>query len=206
MVFPRWRQSIARSLHAQRSKPESKFFQVASISEDNESGELSVENRTVVFRGFVDDSNSFLAITDSRADKCEQWQQRPQAQICWYFTKTREQYRITSAVIMIGHQCITAEKTESSNTASVRSSVWSSLSEKAKAQFFWPSPKQEINITPQDIGTDEKGIPDTFVVLVFNPTLVDYLNLRTEPQTRELHSIQYLNDETSKWSYTSVNP
>ncbi|MFT6736698.1 MAG: hypothetical protein ACJA0G_000827, partial [Kangiellaceae bacterium] len=30
MTFPKWRQSLARSLHVQRSKPESKFFQVAN--------------------------------------------------------------------------------------------------------------------------------------------------------------------------------
>lgn len=199
MVFPRWRQSLARSLHVHRSKPESKFFQAASICISQGANKLTVENRTLVFRGFEEDSNNLLAITDRRTDKYTQWQQSPQSQICWYFAKSREQYRITSIVRLIGPE---GHDTNDINT-NIRVKVWQSLSEKAQAQFLWPSPKEAVGINDAQVIRDDNNIPNTFVVVIFKPISVDYLNLTTAPQTRELHSIS---DDTRKWIYNSVNP
>lgn len=199
MDFPRWRQSLARSLHVNRSKPEAKFFQAASIAIAEGTNELLVENRTLVFRGFDENSNNLLAITDIRTDKYTQWQQNPQSQICWYFTKTREQYRISTSVYLVG------PKTQHSEDMSkeVRLKVWKSLSEKAQAQFAWPAPKTSLSNKNEHLERDNNNIPETFVVVMFMPVSVDYLNLTTAPQTRELHSIS---KDTSKWIYDSVNP
>ena len=199
MIFPKWRQSLEISLHVHRSKPESKFFQAASISITEGSNELVVENRTLVFRGFDENSNSLLAITDIRADKFIQWQRKPQSQICWYFAKTREQYRVSSIVYLIGP----ANHQRDDKNKGIRLKVWESLSEKAKGQFVWPTPKADLLNNEVHIGNDDNNIPDTFVVLMFKPISVDYLNLTMTPQTRELHSIH---KQTSQWIYNCVNP
>lgn len=199
MVYPRWRQSLARSLHVHRSKVEATFFQVASICINEGTNELSVQNRTVVFRGFDDKSSKLLAITDIRTNKYAQWLQRPQSEICWYFAKSREQYRINCGVSLVG------PKTKDTKTidSSLRLKVWESLSEKAHSQFLWPTPKEKLSEAPIHITSDEDNIPETFVVIVFNPISVDYLNLTTVPQTREIHGIS---EDTKKWVYTNVNP
>jgi len=196
MGLPKWRESLAKSLDAHCKEPESKFFQVANISIDESTNELSVENRTLVFRGFAE--NSILAITDNRTDKYKQWLKNPQSQICWYFTKTREQYRITSSVVLVGQNSNESKDVNSS----IRVNVWAYLSEKAKGQFLWPSPKQTIGESPSQISVNENNIPETFTVLIFNPNAVDYLNLTTEPQSREIHSFC---ENTGKWAYKNVN-
>jgi pyridoxamine 5'-phosphate oxidase len=196
MTFPKWRQSLARSLHVQRSKPESKFFQVANayISNESQNGrDIVVENRTMVFRGFAQDNHTLLAISDDRSDKVWQWQQTQNSQLCWYFTKTREQYRISARNAY----------TDTSSQAS-RNLLWSNLSGKAKAQFYWPTPKENVRTIETNIEANDKitsEIPDNFIVVCFQPFYVDYLNLTTDPQTREIHKLT-----DAKWLYNAVNP
>lgn len=217
MAFPRWRQFLAQSLHSQHRKPESRFFQVANAyitydSRDETSpGQLAVNNRTMVFRGFAD-NNVLLAITDSRSDKYAKWQQNSNSQICWYFTATREQYRISANVVLVSSSIDTPENSQ--DYVSSRSRIWDDLSDNAKEQFFWSTPKIPISnlneaaekptqFTPQrnskDIGKYEE-IPDNFVLVVFEPDYVDYLNLTTIPQTREINSYKQ-----NEWHFESVN-
>jgi pyridoxamine 5'-phosphate oxidase len=212
MTFPRWRQSLARSLHVQRSKAESKFFQVANAyisSEPQNVDNIVVENRTMVFRGFAENSHTLLAVSDARSEKVAQWQQNPRAQLCWYFTKSREQFRISATVSLIGpNSCLekqgneTADKVKpEENILQVeRSNLWSNLSEKARAQFFWPTPKQAVHEVDVDIES-MSAISRDFILVCFQPYYVDYLNLTTDPQTREIHECI-----DGKWIYEAVNP
>jgi PPOX class probable FMN-dependent enzyme len=243
MKFPRWRQSLVRSLHVQRSKPESKFFQVANAYQKKNvkdeannnaassehstekafanipsNSAITVENRTMVFRGFVDNSHTILAITDSRSDKVEQWQDNQQSQICWYFTKTREQYRISAIVSLLngypsqsqidfdnmsGDVTNSIEERVEKNKA-LRADVWSRLSDKAKEQFFWPDPKQEVGHDDEKhakMKNDADEIPRNFTLVCFHPYYVDYLNLSTSPQTREINECI-----DSIWTSNAVNP
>lgn len=219
MTFPRWRQSLARSLHVQRSKPESKFFQVANAYVSNKlqnGSDIVVENRTMVFRGFAQDSHTLLAITDDRSDKVGQWQQSQNSQLCWYFTKTREQYRISAKVLLIGKSGLLLESSSTlkdqldknlptdSSLLARRNLLWSNLSGKAKAQFYWPTPKENVLPVEASIKTDDgeaAEIPENFIAICFQPFYVDYLNLTTDPQTREIH--EFTDDS---WKYKAVNP
>ena len=217
MTFPRWRQSLARSLHLSRSQAHAKFFQVANayypqlslINNDVDVSQLVIENRTMVHRGFLENTHTILAITDSRSDKICQWQQSAKANICWYFIKSREQYRISARVALIGEKgfiyLADKQKELSANVAdplAVRAMLWSNLSEKAKAQFYWPKPKQGLEDADNHAHrVRNNDIPSTFTAVCFEPYYVDYLNLTSEPQTREVHDIV-----DSKWSYVAVNP
>ena len=211
MIFPSWRQSLARSLHVSRSKPEAKFFQAANayLPGDNLDGKnVIVENRTMVHRGFVDNTQTLLAITDIRSDKVFGWQLSASTQLCWYFTKSREQYRISANVFLIGSKGFITNNVHATNSmwmseeeaSKIRSTVWSNLSEKSKSQFYWPAPKHALGQSVAE--TEEKNIiPTTFCVVCFDPYYVDYVNLTTEPQTREIHQLL-----DAKWTHSTVNP
>ncbi len=91
-----WRTYLEKALHKNRSQTFSRYFQLATV---NNQGYPT--NRTVVFRGFLTDSNSLKIITDIRSEKFAHLQNNPQAEICWYFAKTREQFRIRGKIDLI---------------------------------------------------------------------------------------------------------
>jgi PPOX class probable FMN-dependent enzyme len=205
MQLPRWRESLMRSLELMRNMPEATFFQMANAyTSGSDINDIVVENRTLVFRGFADDSQTLLAITDSRTDKIMQLHKSNTAHICWYFTQTREQYRISTEVSLINAELSTSivndhEKKYFAQMSKLRNDLWSSLSTKAKQQFYWAKPKALIdaNFTQEEV---TESIPDNFTMLCFHPYYLDYLNLTTTPQTREIHQCKGNN-----WHYTPVN-
>ncbi|MFC4699282.1 hypothetical protein ACFO4O_03805 [Glaciecola siphonariae] len=161
MIYPEWRQQLSRSLHLSRSKPEAKYFQVASITTDG-----APALRTMVFRDHAPRSNSLLSVTDIRSEKCEQWKALAEAALHWYFVKSREQYRLRCRVSLIhhneagrivcsGHELLqnihqdgVIEASESAcagETLKLASSIfkarWEGLSSSAKASFYCPAPK-----------------------------------------------------------------
>ena len=189
MSLAPWRSAIARSLHLNRSHPDSRFFQLATITPDGYPA-----NRTVVFRGFRDDSNDLQIISDSRSEKNAHLQQYPQSEICWYFTKSREQFRFRGVI-----QIIDAQNLE---LASVRKAVWEQISDSSRSLFFWPAPKAERTKDNFPDAPPTYTIPETFTVLLFSPEQLDYLTLKGNPQNRYLYS----RDDTQNWSVTAVNP
>lgn len=214
MYFPPWRQSLARSLHKHRSKAESKYFQVASIDSDGKP-----RNRTMVHRGFLENSNSIITISDIRSAKFCDFSNLAEAEICWYFTLSREQYRIYSEVMIHSNIHITSEPLESK---SLLQEIWNTLSEAAKSQFYWPLPKADV-ISEEDRGNftsdlekisspiGSKTPPNNFAIIIFSPTEVDYLQLKTQPQTRLLYNLNKPKlkntvSEKQKWHEKRVNP
>lgn len=204
--FPRWRQSLTASLYKGRSKPQSKYFQFANLSLKG-----FAQNRTLVFRGFNHDSNDLLAITDTRSAKYKELSTHPFAQIAWYFETSREQYRINCTVKLID---------SISDNQHLREKIWSELSENAKSQFYWPSPLDGFNTKDEalfDIDVskeDSKHIPPTFTVLLLQADYVDYLDLKTRPQTREVYKRDEVIDREENvsepnhevWCWSRVNP
>lgn len=204
--FPRWRQSLTASIYKGRSKPQSKYFQFANLSLEG-----FAQNRTLVFRGFNHDSDDLLAITDTRSTKYKELIAHPFAQIAWYFEASREQYRINCNVKLLD---------STSDNQHIREKIWAELSENAKSQFYWPSPLDpfntknealfDIDISKQDI----KQAPSTFTVLFLQADYVDYLDLKTRPQTREIykrHEATQREEKVSEanhevWCWSRVNP
>ncbi|PSF36645.1 pyridoxamine 5'-phosphate oxidase [Aphanothece hegewaldii CCALA 016] len=187
-----WRSSIARALHRNRSLPQSRYFQLATV---NKNGHPA--NRTVVYRGFRDKTNQIQIISDLRSDKIEQINYSPWAEICWYFSQTREQFRLTGTI-----QIISASD---ESLQPVRLNVWQQLSDAARLQFAWPNPKspriaEKEAFFPPSPSIDEP-LPN-FCLLLFNPIMVDHLELRGEPQNRWIYQLNELND----WIIESVNP
>ncbi len=187
MPLAPWRSPLARAIHRNRAKAHSRYFQLATVDHHGRPA-----NRTVVFRGFTD--TALKMITDGRSEKIQQIHQHPWGEICWYFTSTREQFRIAGSLSLI------ESDTDSQN---LRQQVWQQLSNRAQQQFYWPHPGQPRNDDADSFAdvTVEDSPPDTFRVVLLEPDRVDHLELRGEPQNRYLYQ-----KSTQGWQTTSVNP
>lgn len=192
MLAP-WRSPLASAIHRNRSKPFSRYFQLATVTPEGYPA-----NRTVVFRGFLDEElNRLKIITDSRSTKIQDIEHRPLAEACWYFTKTREQFRIAGELHLV-----TVEETDF-YFQKARHTTWHDLSDSARSQFAWPEPAQpaaddaKFDVEPPDVNTPL----DNFCLLLLTPTKVDRLQLKTDPQQRCLYFLQDKN-----WTTQQVNP
>lgn len=189
-----WRSLLARSIHKNRSLPYSRYFQLATVDANGRPA-----NRTVVFRGFLNDTDQIKIITDLRSTKVDQIQLLAWGEICWYFPTTREQFRLHGRLILIDaqHPEVALQK--------ARQTTWQELSEAARLQFAWPSPGQ---VRTEDSEAFSPPPPDNsqplpnFGLLLLAVTQVDHLELRGEPQKRSLYQ-QGINQE---WIQQSVNP
>lgn len=210
IVYPIWRQRLARSLHINRSQVHSKYYQVASVCPSGRP-----KNRTMVFRGFLMGTQNLLSVTDLRSEKVSEWQgeEKLHFEICWYFTGSREQYRVAGEVALISNVLESSYQDldlgELTKTSLIKQQ-WSNLSSNAKEPFFSSSPKAPFDdnstlLTPQEEPTTSANdvnmeSSDNFCVIVFTPLTVDYLNLKSKPQQRCLYDIQ------DGWKEQEVNP
>ena len=194
-----WRSHLARSLQQHQDQPEVKFLQLATMGIDQRP-----RNRTVVFRGFLENGDRFQTplqdclkiVVDRRSQKPEQITANPWAEACWYFTKTRSQFRISGKLRLIDHQCPDLE------LQTARIETWQALSDPARIQFSWPHPREaRIHFSKTEPPAPEKPLT-SFCLLLLEPTEVDRLELRGNPQNRWL----YLRDAQGNWTEQEVNP
>jgi pyridoxamine 5'-phosphate oxidase len=190
-----WRSHLARSLHQHRNQPEARFLQLATVGLDQRP-----HNRTVVFRGFLENCDRYKdclkIITDSRSQKIEQIHANPWAEVNWYFTKTRSQFRILGKLILVNHQSPDLELQQA------RSAAWQALSEPARMQFAWAYPREPRVDFPEITAPDPSQPLVFFCLLLLEPTECDRLELRGTPQNRYI----YLRDEQGNWIEREVNP
>jgi PPOX class probable FMN-dependent enzyme len=155
-----------------------------------------------VFRGFVDQAipradNDLKFITDRRSQKVEQIALNAWGELCWYFPKTREQFRLSGPLTMI-------DATHSDPAwQRLRRMTWHNLSDAARSQFAWPPPKQpRADQTAFAVGELDPNQPlENFCLLCLSPQAVDHLELKGEPQNRCFYSL-----EQGQWQQRSVNP
>lgn len=193
MTLAPWRQIITGVLHRNRKQPFSRYFQLATVQTDGYPA-----NRTVVFRGFLNETNQLKIIVDSRSQKIEQIQHQPFAEACWYFTETREQFRLAGKLTLIGADC------DDTSVLNARTSTWQELSDNARIQFAWAYPGKE-RANPEAFAPPQpdaaKPLPE-FCLLLLDPVKVDHLQLRGEPQNRYL----YTRDDLGNWTCLEINP
>ena len=192
MLAP-WRSPLKSAIHRNRSKPHSRYFQLATITPDG-----YPRNRTVVFRGFLnDDTNRLKIITDARSAKIQDIEHQSVAEICWYFTKTREQFRILGTL-----QLVTARETDP-NLQKARQITWHNLSDSARSQFAWPDPaRRAADKSAFDVEPPDPNAPlNNFCLLLLAPTKIDHLQLKSDPQQRFLYT-----QEDNTWKTQAVNP
>jgi pyridoxamine 5'-phosphate oxidase len=194
MSLAPWRSAIAHALHRNRSLVYARYLQLATLQANGRPA-----NRTLVFRGFLEDTNQLKFITDSRSAKVDQIQQQPWAEICWYFPNTREQFRISGCLTLVSGD------DSDQNLQPARIAMWQELSDAARLQFAWPHPGKLRVENPEAFAppAPEPVQPGSnFCLLLLDPVQVDHLELRGEPQNRWL----YHRDEQQEWSSQAINP
>lgn len=187
-----WRSPLARALHRNRSLVYARYAQLATVQPNGRPA-----NRTVVFRGFGQDTNHLQFITDIRSQKVMHLHQNPSCELCWYFPKTREQFRIAGSLTLVTDRSVDPQ------LQTARRQRWHDLSDAARSQFAWADPGQ-----PRDLNdTFRPDLPDptqplpNFCLLLLQPEQVDHLELRGDPQTRCVYQHQGLT-----WTVMAVNP
>ncbi|WP_297822167.1 pyridoxamine 5'-phosphate oxidase [uncultured Paraglaciecola sp.] len=227
ILDPVWQQQLTKSLHVNSSQVQSKYYQVASVCSNGEP-----KNRTMVFRGFLSGTQSLLSVTDSRSEKIEEWQgdNKSRFEICWYFSESREQFRLAGEVALISNSLDSSYENwvlGKQTKQSILKQQWSNLSTNAREPFYSNSPKAPFdedsmpsmpqnrlvnkgadlknkfdsnNTTPTNIVSNLTDMSDNFCVIIFIPHAVDYLDLKSKPQQRCLYAIQ------DDWKERPVNP
>jgi PPOX class probable FMN-dependent enzyme len=193
MLHEPWRASLDLALHRNRRSPQSRFVQLATVRPD---GRPAV--RTVVFRGFLGESGSAVFTTDARSAKCAEIRLRPDAELCWYFPETREQFRLSGVARLVD------ESTAAPDLLATRARTWRELSDAARVSFTWPAPgaPRPPGIAFPEMPPDAEAPPGAFALIVFSASRVDFLELDGDPQHRWSYSV----DEKGAWSGREVNP
>lgn len=193
MLAP-WRSPLARALHLNRSLVYARYLQLATVRLDGKPA-----NRTVVFRGFLDDGNQLKFITDTRSEKSAQISAQNWGEVCWYFPKSREQFRL------LGRLTLVDSEYSEPVLQKARRMQWHDLSDAARVQFAWPQPGQERRDSEDAFSppapSSNEPLPN-FCLLLLDPTQVDHLELRGEPQNRH----QYGQDAVGNWFVQAINP
>lgn len=192
MALAPWRSPLARALHRNRSLVYARYLQLATVQTNGRPA-----NRTVVFRGFLADSDRLKFVTDARSQKIDQIAAGHWGEACWYFPKTREQFRLAGALTVVQPTHPDSELQQARHIA------WQELSDAARAQFAWPYPgkpkasSDEFELPPPDKST---ALPN-FCLLLLEPDHVDHLELKGNPQNRSLYQW-----DSDRWSVQEVNP
>jgi pyridoxamine 5'-phosphate oxidase len=184
-----WAALLLKSQDKTRDMPESRYFQLATVDEDG-----LPHNRTVVCRGFDEQQSVLWVVTDTRNKKIAELQASPHAAVCWYFAKTREQYRMA-----VRCRVDTPDTDES-----LCEQHWQSLSVAARQQFLWGEPGSERTAPKKsliDHSANTDVLPDHFCVLTLLVESVDYLNLRGNPQQR-----QFFEKQQGQWHSKALIP
>jgi pyridoxamine 5'-phosphate oxidase len=195
--LPPWRSVLAGVLHRNRSLPASRYLQLAMV---NQQGRPT--NRTVVFRGWLDPASQLQFVTDSRSalraaagtSKAAEIAHNPWAEACWYFAKTREQFRIAGTLQLID--------AENSAYQEARQAAWEKMSAGGRAQFYWPLPGATRTDTAYLTESSDPEPAPAFCLLLLSPVMVDHLELRGNPQARSRYCLL----ANHQWSTESINP
>lgn len=192
MPLAPWRTHLSAALHRNRSLIYARYFQLATVRADG-----TPANRTMVFRGFTE-GDRLQMITDHRSAKMQEIAENAQAEVCWYFPKTREQFRLGGTIISVSAVC------QDEGLQQLRSQLWRQISDNARSGFAWPKPGGDrVPIDAFQVSPPNPEIPlDSFTLLLLEPVHVDWLKLRGEPQNRYF----YQRNDDGSWSQWEVNP
>jgi pyridoxamine 5'-phosphate oxidase len=192
--LPPWRSPIARALHRNRSSPQARYFQLATVDLD-----LRPHNRTLVFRGWLEPSSQLRSVTDVRSSKAINFLAgaSPLAEVCWYFPETREQFRLSGTLRLVTAECTTTSDCEA------RQQVWAQMSDAGRIQFDWGTPGADRS-APETFNPpqpDPQQPSANFCLLLLETITVVHLELRGDPQN--CYSYELINGE---WQMRSINP
>jgi pyridoxamine 5'-phosphate oxidase len=188
-----WRPSLVLAIYVNRHAPASRFVQMATVSADGRPA-----NRTLVFRGFLNETSRLTFATDLRSHKLAELAGSSRVEVCWYFPVTHEQFRIAGVITSVG------EDTADLELLAARRECWQALPEATRITFTWPTPGQpRVGAGPfsREHPDPERPLPQ-FGLLVLDAEAVDFLEINGHPQNRW----QFHRDVRGRWSGLEVNP
>ena len=122
----------------------------------------------------------------------------PWAEVCWYFPKTREQFRLSGTLTLISASCIDASYYKA------RQEAWQQMSDAGRIQFDWGTPGADRSEDPQVFNPpqpDEYQPSVNFCLLLLDVMTVNHLELRGEPQSCYFYELV-----AGLWTMRSINP
>ncbi|XP_078442624.1 pyridoxamine 5'-phosphate oxidase family protein isoform X1 [Wolffia australiana] len=191
-----WKQLILSALETNAHLKHNRFIQLATVTPNGQPS-----NRTVVFRGFFPESDKIQINTDWRSSKIEDLKNCPFGEICWYFTDSWEQFRLSGRIDIIDASYPDPAKLQ------LREKAWFSSSLNSRLQYLVPHPGLPRIVDEPEEGVDLdplKGPVNAFCVLEFDPEKVDYLNLKTNE--RLVYKSEKIGDRMRHWVIQEVNP
>ncbi|KAH1204610.1 Pyridoxine/pyridoxamine 5'-phosphate oxidase 2 [Glycine soja] len=218
-----WKQLLLNALESNAHLKHSSFMQLATLGTNG-----TPSNRTVVFRGFQDNTDNIQINTHARTPKIEELKLCSSAEICWYFTDSWEQFRINGDVDIIdglnpdplklqhfgggggnsdGDGVVVVMIMVGGDRLAQREKSWFASSLRSRLQYLLPNPGlpclneqalPEISLDPSI------GPVDAFCLLILEPNQVDYLNLKSNQRLTFKSSVS---DAAKKsWIVERVNP
>ena len=192
--LPPWRSPVARALHRNRSLAYARYVQLATVDASHRP-----ENRTMVFRGWLEPVSQLKFVTDIRSTKAinllagaSDW-----AEVCWYFPKTREQFRLSGTLTLVTADTITSHH-------KARQEAWQQMSDAGRIQFDWGTPGADRSEDPQAFNPpqpDPQQPSANFCLLLLEILGVTHLELRGEPQNCYVYELG-----DAGWQMRSINP
>ncbi|KAJ1378690.1 Pyridoxamine 5-phosphate oxidase, putative FMN-dependent, Alr4036 family [Sesbania bispinosa] len=191
-----WKQLLLNALESNGHLKHSSFMQLATVGTNG-----TPSNRTVVFRGFQDNTDNIQINTDARTRKIEELKLCSSAELCWYFTDSWEQFRINGNVDIIDGSNPDLLKLQQ------REKSWFASSLRSRSQYLGPTPglpclneQAQPEITPDP----SIGPVDAFCLLILEPDRVDYLNLKSNERLTFKSSMSAASKKS--WIMERVNP
>jgi pyridoxamine 5'-phosphate oxidase len=194
-----WRSRIDRSIAKSRKIRGGNYVQIATVDDQG-----LPACRTVVFRGFLEtEDKSSIAmkmITDARSEKVTQIAANPGCEMVWWFSQTKEQYRLSGTLRLVG-----ADESDA-HLLAARKQQWGNLSDPAREQFYWHPPGEYSGESAVPAGgRDEDGkvmeVPDSFLLMLLYPSQVKFLRLTDNFAQKDV-----LESNGATWSESRINP
>ncbi|CAI2168645.1 3161_t:CDS:2 [Funneliformis geosporum] len=187
-------------------------------------------NRSVIFRGFIkDDENSFESdlfciTTDIRSGKVDQLSKNSAFEICWWFSKSREQFRMAGNAYVLSlsfYSKFPFTKLSSYFPPTCNfdwnkelRSQFEKISDELRANLTYPtpgSPLQNENFIKKlgVIGKNDRDNEliqksfENFALVIFEVEEVDRVELAIDPHKRTNWK---LNNQTGEWTEQRVHP
>lgn len=212
-----WLDRLKASIKKSRDVRGGNYIQLATV--DNNRPRC----RTVVFRGFHGEDNLKM-ITDMRSEKASQISANNACEICYWFNKTSEQYRIDGTI----HLVDSSEQNEELQAARVNQ--WKALRDQAREQFYWDAPgpypvEDTLGLGPSAApAVTAPGIPvggrscdgtildppDAFALMLLHPQRVKYLRLTDNYAQLDVRASERLHEDANllenPWTMVRMNP
>jgi pyridoxamine 5'-phosphate oxidase len=191
-TIPPW-QELLTLAQAHNPQPHNSFAQLATLQAGSEPRPAV---RTVALRFFLDDGRLLLS-TDVRSEKVADLSANPACELCWYFTETREQFRLAAR----GHVIAADEARLEAKLDAALMRTWAERSEASRQSHSWPQPKRRLEAAAQFQKETPSQPPAHMALLLLEVVSVDYLCLTAQPHQRLLYS-----KLGGQWTGRAVNP